>query len=198
MVLKRQMLIILMLFFAFTGSSSQNKPSDNKYLNVFIVRAVKAFGNKDMREISGLVHKNKGLIVLYRQGSFDTFRITGKKDLTDSLVGILPLTEFSPDTIVLNLPLPEYDDDAGWNKKGLYCDLLHKDCLLSETAVKMNKSQLFTIPDEIIDDFKKLESKSYKVMLVDSKGRAFIFYITMINRKWYVTAIDRLTGDNSA
>lgn len=169
-----------------------------KELSNFIVKAVTAFAEQDIQIINPLVHKKKGLIMLYRKGSFDMFRIIGKEYLSDSLNGIWPLTCFIADTNIIYQPLPVYDDDRGWTKKGLFCDLAHKDSLLSETAYKMNSSQLFSLSEKIIKEFRKLESQSHRVVLVDSSGVAFIFYVTSIRNKWYITVIDRLTGDNSA
>ena len=76
--------------------------------------------------------------------------------------------------------------------------LLARDNLLSETAINLNKNREENIPTETIEEFKKVESKSRRIVLIDSEGGELIFYITLINKKWYLTIFDRVSSDCSA
>jgi len=54
------------------------------------------------------------------------------------------------------------------------------------------------IPIETIEKFKEIEGKSHRIVLVDNEGGELIFYITLINNKWYLTILDRVSSHCSA
>ncbi len=91
-----------------------------------------------------------------------------------------------------------YCDSENWYKIGLYCDTTQRDDLLSKTALNLNKYRDENIPIKTIQDFKILESKSRRIVLIDNEDGELIFYITLINNKWYLTILDRVSSDCSA
>jgi hypothetical protein len=84
-----------------------------------------------------------------------------------------------------------------WDKHGLYCDTIQKDTLLSGTPQNLIKYRGDEIADAEVQKLKQLEAKSRRIVLARA-GRDFIFYLTLIDNKWYLTAIDRITTDCSA
>lgn len=162
-----------------------------------ITKVIKAFKDKTS-DINAMIHPKTGLFIVHRPGIFDTYIKLSKIDFKNPSE-YLPRSDFEPSYTLNYESLPTYDcDEEKWSKTGLYCDLTTRDHLLSETAYNMKKQDLGTITPETIETFKALEQDSHRVVLVDKNGNAFIFYLTQIENKWYVTILDKVSGDCSA
>jgi hypothetical protein len=85
-----------------------------------------------------------------------------------------------------------------WSKVGLYCDTTKLDTLLSSTAKNLKKWREDDIPDLKIKSFEELEKKSKRIVISDKEGGELVFYLTLIDNKWYLTILDRVTSDCSA
>jgi hypothetical protein len=171
--------------------------SDN--LKNSIVEIIKAFDSKDSDKINEYIHPDYGLIVLFRRGVMDEFEKTNKIDFNNPVPEYLPYFPFKLDLKIIYQTLPTHDcDSEKWSKIGLYCDTTQRDDLLSKTAMNLNEYRDENIPIETIQDFKTIESKSQRIVLIDNEGGELIFYITLINNKWYLTILDRVSSDCSA
>lgn len=171
--------------------------SDN--LENSIIELIKAFDSKDSDKINQYIHPDYGLIVLFRRGVMDEFEKTDKIDYKNPVPEYLPYFPFKLDLKIKYQTLPTYDcGSEKWNKTGLYCDTTKRDNLLSKTALNLNEYRDENIPNEIIQDFKSIESKSHRIVLIDNEGGELIFYITLIDNKWYLTILDRVSSDCSA
>tara|TARA_R110001592_G_scaffold234658_2_gene492281 strand:- start:5319 stop:5903 length:585 start_codon:yes stop_codon:yes gene_type:complete len=171
--------------------------SDN--LENSIIEIIKAFDFNDSDRINQFIHPDYGLIVLFRRGVIDEFQKTKKIDFKNPVPKYLPYFTFKLDVNIKYQTLPSHDcDSENWNKIGLYCDTNQRDDLLSKTALNLNLYRDENIPIKTIQNFKTLESKSRRVVLIDNDGGELIFYITLINNKWYLTILDRVSGDCSS
>lgn len=171
--------------------------SDN--LENSIIELIKAFDSKDSDKINQYIHPDYGLIVLFRRGVMDEFEKTDKIDYKNPVPEYLPYFPFKLDLKIKYQTLPTYDcGSEKWNKTGLYCDTTKRDNLLSKTALNLNEYRDENIPNETIQDFKSIESKSHRIVLIDNEGGELIFYITLIDNKWYLTILDRVSSDCSA
>lgn len=171
--------------------------SDN--LENSIVEIIKAFDSKDSDKINQYVHDDYGLIVLFRRGVMDEFEKANKIDFKNPVPEYLPYLPFKLDLEIKYQTLPTHDCDSGkWSKIGLYCDTTKRDDLLSKTALNLNEYRDENIPNETIQDFKLIESKSRRIVLTDNQDGELIFYITLIDNKWYLSILDRVSSDCSA
>jgi hypothetical protein len=188
-------IILIPLFCVITFSFKAN----NNDLDKTIIKVVKAFKEKDASTINGLINNDIGLIILFKRGIPNEFSRTKKVDFEKPVPEYLPYFDFSTDYGIKFQALPVFDcDSMKWSKSGIYCDTTQFDYLLSTTARQLEKYKGEQVPDSDIEEFIKIENKSRRVVLADNDGGELVFYLTMIDNKWYLTILDRVTSDCSA
>ena len=186
-------LILLLSSIAFSSSASDNN------LDKTIIKVVKAFKEKDATTLNGLINEDIGLIVLFRRGIPDEFSRTDKIDFKKPIPEYLPYFDFSTDNEIKYQTLPYFDcDSMKWSKTGIYCDTTQIDNLLSTTAQQLEKNKGEKVPDSEIEEFVRIENKSRRIVLADNDGGELVFYLTIIENKWYLTILDRVSSDCSA
>lgn len=196
MIIKYSAIIFLICGLIFSFKTVEKRQHS---IEKTIIKVVKAFKEKDTTTLNSLILKEKGLIVLFRRGVFDEYTKTSKIDFDSPVPEYLPYFDFFTDYELKFDILPTYDCDLfEWNKHGIYCDTLHINKLLSTTAINLKEDREDNIPESEIYSFKELEKKSKRIVLSDSSGGELVFYLTLIDDKWYLTIIDRLTSDCSA
>ena len=187
------LLLIGLTFF----SCSAQKESDN--LENTIVKVIKAFKEKDELTLNKLVIKEKGLITIFRRGVFDEYQKSEKINFENPVPEYLPYFDFSTDYNVAFESLPTFDcDSLKWSKTGLFCDKNKTNRLLSNTAKSLKEYRKDKISEKEIQSFEELEKSSQRIILIDNNEGELIFHLTFINKKWYLTIIDRVTSDCSA
>lgn len=168
-------------------------------LNNAITDVIKAFDAEDTAKLNQYIHSDKGFTVLFRRGILDQYRTVTEIDFHHPVPEYLPYTPFTVDLNIRREALPTFNcDTETWSKIGLYLDTTTTDHLLSNTATKFNQYGEANIPPTTIDTFKALEANSHRIVLVDDKGRELIFYLTLIDDKWYLIILDQVTTDCSA
>ena len=173
--------------------------SNEERLDDTIITVVKAFKGHDSITLNGLINKDIGLIVLFRRGIPDEFSRTDKVDFKKPIPEYLPYFDFLTDYKIKFEPLPVFDcDSMKWSKPGLYCDTIHIDHLLSTIAQNLEDFKGEKIEDSEIEKFKEIENNSRRIVLTDKNEGELVFYLTLIENKWYLTIIDRVTSDCSA
>lgn len=188
--------LIVSLLLACPKIESQN---DQAELKSTILQVVKAFKEKDAATLNQLIDKDKDLHVIFRPGVFDIYRKTDKIDFDKPVPTYFPYRDFLTDYNLKFESLPTYDcENYEWSKTGLYCDTTKRDFLLSKTAENMKRFDLLDVPESEIELFKEIEKNSRRVVLTDDQEGELIFYLTLINNKWYLTILDRVTSDCSA
>jgi hypothetical protein len=200
MGIQRFFLLLLICNGLFIFCGNANADSLDTRLENSISKVVQAFHNKDIVTINQMISDKYGLVVLFRRGVFDEYKITDKIDPDNPLPEYLPYSFGSQTDFQIRYEtLPTYDCDTyKWSKTGLYCDLINNDNLLSITAHNLKQLRGDKIDQKTIDRFKEMEEKSHRVVLIDKNGGALIFYLTLIENKWYLTILDRVSGDCSA
>ncbi|MGV8139243.1 MAG: hypothetical protein AB2L20_28960 [Mangrovibacterium sp.] len=181
----------------FCGIILSFKTDENEFDNT-IIRVVKAFKEEDGSTLNGLINNNIGLIVLFRRGIPDEYLKTDKIDFEHPIPEYLPYSDFSTNFKIKYQSLPIFDcDSMKWSKSGLYCDTTKIDYLLSTTARNLEANKGVKVPDSEIKSFVEIENKSRRIVLTDQEGGELVFYLTMIENKWYLTILDRVTSDCS-
>ncbi len=174
------------------------KPNEER-LDDTIITVVKAFKEHDSITLNNLINKDIGLIFLYRTGIVDEFQKKENFDFAKPTPGYMPYFDFLTDYKIKFEPLPVFDcDSMKWSKPGLYCDTIHIDHLLSTIAQSLEDFKGEKIEDSEIEKFKEIENNSRRIVLTDKNEGELVFYLTLIENKWYLTIIDRVTSDCSA
>jgi len=189
---------LVLLFFGLLFSC-QTKEIKKGNLESIIVQVVKAFKEKDAPTLNSLIIKDKGLIVLFKPGTMVKYGKTDRIDFEKPVPEYLPNYHFVTDYKIKFENLPTYDCEAmKWSKQGLYCDSVNIDSLLSGTAVCLNKFGGDSISDSEIKSFVDLEKNSRRIVLSDNDKGELVFYLTLINNKWYLTILDTVSSDCGA
>ena len=178
----------------FERIQAQSNKLDNR-----IIEIIKAFNSKDSDGINQYIHPAYGLITLFRRGIMDEYKGTEGFDFKTPVPEYLPYFPFKTDFNIKYQDLPIFDcNTEKWSKIGLYCDTAKIDNLLSKIAFNLNEYNDYNIPVKTIEKFKEMENKSHKIVLTDSDDGELIFYLTLIENKWYLTILDRVSSDCSA
>lgn len=163
-----------------------------------VYKVIEAFRTKNADMLKDIT-STKGVIVLYRTGVFNEYTRINKVDFNDPVPGTFPYPVVLASYNIKFETLPEFNcGNMEWNKYGLYCDTIRKDTLLSGAPLNLKKYRGDNIPDAEINAIKELERKSRRIVLADKQQGDLIFYLTLIDNKWQLTAIDRITTDCSA
>lgn len=176
-------------------------PPNNTSFEYTVRQVIVAFCIRSSYMLNEFISEDLGLTTLFRRGVYDIYGRTDKFDFDIPVPEYWPYPEYSYRyrEIWYEEPPVFTCNDEKWNKIGLYCDTTKVDNLLSKTAENLVKYEgdAFSISAEDIHSFKQLEKNSRKVVLVDEEGE-LIFYLTLIDGKWYLTILDRVSFDCSA
>lgn len=188
---------LLLISLIFNSCNPKNDRQNN--LSKTIITIVEAFEKKDTATINNLINKKLKLIILYRQGVFNQYEKVNNIDFANPVYGNFPVPDDAANYQLMFDELPTFDcDKMKWSKTGLFCDTLHIDNLLSTTAIHIKEFANNGIPTKETDSFKELEKNSVRVVLTDGNNKELIFYLTVIDNKWYFSILDRVSGDCSA
>jgi len=185
---------------------SVNKPAPNadKELpneNTFEETAysvIKAFEQKDEKSLNELVSTKHGVIVLFRTGVFNEYKHIDNVEFKNHVPKTFPYPAITIDKKIVYEDLPRFNcGTMEWSKHGIYCDTIKKDTLLSGTPLNLIKYRGDKISESQVNKFKELEKISRRVILATPKDD-FIFHLALIDNKWYLIVIDRITTDCSA
>ena len=159
-----------------------------------IIKTVKAYQNQDEKILNKLILKDFGIAFVYRPGVMDEFTIIDKISFSETVPEYLPFdNSIITDYIIHFEELPVFDcGDEKWNKShGIYCDTINTIKTLSNIAKDRNEyfDGNFSVAD--IKKFEEIEKKSHKVIVIGKEGNEFVFFVTLWQKKWYLTIIDR-------
>lgn len=166
-------------------------------LEDIIIKTIKAYQNKDEETLNNFILKDFGIAFLYKRGAHDNVSISNKMSFVNPVPEYLHYNIYFKTNYKINFEeLPVFScENEEWNKAhGIYCDTINIDKTLS-TIVK-NENEYLGLgaiwSEKEIYKFEEIEKKSHKIIVVGKeKTGEFIFYLTFIKNKWYLTIIDR-------
>ena len=161
-----------------------------------IIQTVKAYQKEDEKTLNDLILKDFGIAILHQPTFFYQIFLSDKiQPVPDQeyFFGGLELKNYK----IFFEELPEFSCGNGsWNKpRGIYCDTVNIDKTLSTTAIDDYCGDGWTA--EQIKKFEQIEKKSYKIIVIGKQpdygygGDYFIFHLTYIENKWYLTIIEQ-------
>lgn len=169
--------------------------------NNTILQVIAGFNQQDAAKINTLLHKKIGIIVLFRIGAE-----LGSLQQQDSIDFKYPIPEYLPYTTlgkvsnkIYNAPLPHVNcDNNRWSKQGIYYNTLAKDKLFMNIVNYQTQYNDVVFNKKTLEIYRMLNNQSRRIVAVDENGDALVFYLTYINRRWYLTILDRVSDDCSA
>jgi len=160
-----------------------------------------AFAKKNAAAINKYVDPKTGVYVITRPGAIDAIC----HDTRLNVKNTLPYYPYKDTLKVRKYPLkyavsPRYDcGEEKWDKKGFIADTSTKHHRLTELMDFLSKNEMGVYPAEELKKAEELEGRSRKVVFTElAKKHGLVFYLTYINKKWYLTLIDTVASDCSA
>lgn len=215
----RNVLLILLTSILFSGCGSLQ--GQNKDVEQFVKKVVETYNEKNSEKFNQLIDKNSGLTLITTTGPNNSWLKVQKlcldKKCLDNGTAESAGTPYQSlleeyKTGDLNLNTIEFTEKSFFEcdkieKQGIFVASENKFHALSESINFFLENSPKILGEELeakkknelvkdIGKFKKMEAKSRRVT-VNSKDGTFVFYMTNINGKWYVTVIDFASMDCS-
>jgi len=179
---------------------------------------LKLYNEKNQEALSKLIHQKVGLYFLYRPGTVDYWQNVKSICFNSKCLDDLNISEWEKKSLQsqkvnLSDKLQKTNQEiVGCEsilKNGFFIEEGTKDQLLSETIKRYGiafdsdlDSQKKKDLNATLEKVKKWEAKSKRIVLAQNKsessnGEAFVFYVTEIDGKWYLSIIDFISFDCS-
>ncbi len=181
----------------FTGCSNSNTIQDTE-LETIVLDILKLANEKNIKEINAkYIHEKYGIYDVYRTGVINRFKHLNKiPEYTKewSVYTTIIKVKANQNVKLRKEKIQHNCEDNTWNKKGVfsYSDLKYP--LLSEIMEYETKEENKEFNPKEIKKIQYIEANS--VCIVDTQSD-FIFYLTKIDQRWFLTLIDRITTDCS-
>jgi hypothetical protein len=179
---------------------------------------LKLYNEKNQEALSKLINKKVGLYYLYRPGTVDYWQNVKSICFNSKCMLELNISEWEKKSLQsqkvnLSYKLQKTNQEiVGCEsvlKNGFFIEEGTKNQLFSETIKKyiiafdsdLDSEKKKDLNAEIAE-IKKVEAKSKRIVLAQNKsessdGEAFVFYVTEIDGKWYLSIIDFISFDCS-
>lgn len=208
--MKTRISILLLILFCINSIGAQSLKEKKFQKAVYDV--IKYYNNKDSVEFNKLIDKDIGIYVLAKPGAM--FFAYHRKDFSFEYSSLpVPVPWFIETQKIYDKYKLKYADPGILDcfednlNEGLFIDLEREKHLLSETMKFLKK---YEDPDYMtdaqIEKVVRMEKNSRRVLIlrnsedssIEKSDDSFIFYLTYIKNKWYITIIDFATFDCSA
>ncbi len=186
-----QFFVLSFLFSSFSAAEEKTEPFGD-----FFGRFIKAFNDKNTTGINECVNSDYGFFVLDNPGAFlvaksflsfeEIMKLEGESD-----IGCLKVMKVECDYVNGKAPVYSCEEEK-WNKEGCFLDNNPK-LPVSEIYESMIEYQLGE--DEVLKAGLELAKKSeLKIScLVYSTGSNVGFYFGVVDGKWFLLCIDKIT-----
>lgn len=221
----RKICLLIAIFFLqvamFPATAQKLSGKEKEFLKTCDAIA-QAFLERDMNKMNSFIHPEKGIYLLYRFSMLFSYmhlnklpkKYSDKKYADDAWVinsAPLDLSFPSKDSVYIIRPAVfdstiNFDCDNNWNKHGSFVDSVHKPSLFSDIikqeieveGLSMEPSQL-KIKKKELAMAKTLEKKSRMIVFNEFEDYdELVFYMTLINGKWYLSLIHCAISDCGA
>lgn len=156
---------------------------------------LKAYQNKDAATLNKLVNPAWGIYIVYRPGASDNFAIIDSIDFKNPEPHYYEFEDFKTTATLSYAPLPTFDcGTEKWSKNGLFCDSTANPTTLSQIADFMQTYNEAKYSEDQLQKIKNIEKSSFRVIATGEGYLSFIFQLTLLDGKWYLTLIDRAYG----
>lgn len=206
----------LVLIFGLTAQQTSKVKKEKEFLKTCNAIAY-AYLKRDIKKMNSFIHPKTGIYLLYQPSQlygylhFDKLNTKYSVEEDRVIADTYPkdLEFYFPDTnsvqklksIKFDSQI-EFDCDSGWNKYGSFVDSFHTPSRFSiiikshiaeyENYYPENNAEIKSSKKDLVK-VKAIEKKSRLVVFNEFKPKELIFYLTLINNKWYLTVLDFIT-----
>jgi len=195
----RACILFLLLFLNHPGYiSGQNKKAEAAFKKSCIA-ITDAFARQNFITLNKYIKRGNGVYIITRPGAIDA--VNKFDSLTKTSFPVYPYKDkISVKKYALRYSAaPKFDcGTEKWDKQGFVADTgQHR--RLSELMDFLVKYEMSAEDQVSREKIKNLEAKSRKVVFTElAKKRGLVFYLTLINNKWYLLLVDTVASDCSA
>ncbi len=206
-------LVTIVLLFSFSFSSAQIK-KEKEFKNT-VNNIISAYNKKDFLLFNKFIHKKNGVYLLVKNGVYTYWYNRGTIFFNDTISSnklpvpyntILCEQKLANNFKITYTSYPILNCNTKNLKTGLFVDTAYKVNVLSNLIKKyINYNDIGLDKKDLKNELKtinKIEEKSRKILILGNAsskwGDIFIFYLTYINNKWFISIIDFATFDCSA
>jgi hypothetical protein len=209
--MKKPITILLLFAFYLCDAQIEKEKEFQKTVN----QVIAAYNKKNSAAFNKFVNKNNGIYFLVKNGVYNFWynkNIVRFNDTLDNHKLPFPYNSMlGEQKLPSNFKLsytsyPVFNCNTKKLKIGLFVDTSYEANLLSNLIKKYIKfNDIGLDKNELKNELKiinKIEAKSRKIIIIGKNnsnwGENFIFYLTYIDHKWFISIIDFATFDCSA
>ena len=209
--MKKLLTILLLFTFLFSNAQSEKEKEFQKTVN----QIISAYNKKNNVLFNKFINKENGIYFLIKNGVYEFWNhrsavlfndTIGKEKLPFPYHSIMLEQKLSSNYTLNYAPYPVFNCNTKKIKNGLFADTNYKVNIMSNLIKRYIKfNDIGLDKNDLKNDLKnvnKIEATSRKIIVFgknNSKwGENFIFYLTYINKKWFISIIDFATFDCSA
>ncbi len=179
-------------------SYTQKKTNKEAAFTKLCSEIANAFAKNNIAAINKYIDANTGIYIITRPGAMDAVIHQTKLDEKKPFAFKYPYADASQikkHKITFGTA-PKYDcGTEKWNKKGFIADTTTKYHRITDVFYMTGKYGGEKLSEEETEKIKTLENNSRKIVFTEiSKGKGLVFYLTLINNKWYLLLIDTVAS----
>jgi len=195
----RVCILFFLLFLYLPGYiSGQNKKAEAAFKKTCIT-ITDAFARQNFKTLNKYIKRGNGVYIISRPGAIDAVNKFDSVNKTS-----FPLSPYKDKISVKKFALtygsaPKFDcGTEKWDKKGFVADTgQHR--RLSELMDFLVKHEMIAEDQASREKILKLEANCRKVVFTElAKKHGVVFYLTFIDKKWYLFLVDTVASDCSA
>jgi hypothetical protein len=197
-IMKHAIIIILLCLLQ---SNCFSQPEKERLFAETVKEVIDAFSKQDSVAVTKFIDDKIGVYHLYSGNTYLNYEHLNAVSFTPPGRLVRQLNDCSNIhySILQYKALPEWICNTEvWNKQGLFVDTTKVDHMLSEGCKFKNKYEPRSYLQKTIDFYWHLESISRRIVLQDEQKKEIVFYLSYINKEWYLTMIDNATSICSA
>jgi hypothetical protein len=208
--MKYAITILLLFICSFTFSQVDKEIDFQKTVQ----DVIQAYNVKNATAFNKFINKKEGVYFLVKNGVYEFWHKRKQvqfKTSNDSTYLPYPYSSIlCEQKLPANYSLtysayPNFNCNSSKNKVGLFIDTSYKVNSFSNLIKKYLKYNDIGLEKAVLKEelykVKMIESTSRKILIISNRktkwGESFIFYLTYINQKWYITVIDFASVDCS-
>lgn len=154
-----------------------------------------AWNKNDSITISKYISKEMGFYFLYNRDSELDYLHYKKINFSDSsFPSGYPKMDALTTSLKYDSITPNFDCvTKSWDKTGTYCDTSTQSRVLSYLPGIIENHWKRKVPTYTIEQLYKIQKNSRQVIVTNKDGTYMIFYLTFLNKQWYITTLDYRT-----
>ena len=189
----KKIIFLLVLVFGFDGIFADSVKMDKqtkKNLDIAVAKVLEAFKTQDQKAINTLVNKKAGVYIIFRRGIMDEFTHVNYIDFKSPIPEYLPYNHIEKKYYSLRYKkAPTFScDNEKWSDWGLVVDVNNRYNALTDIAIAQKKYNEVNYTTNEFGIYKNIDKQSLKVV---ATADDFVFYMILIEGKWYLSILDR-------